>query len=248
LRFDPPAKPNGAVVIILGGGGYRHIQMRKEVEPAAAWLKSLDLTPAILRHRLPGDGWSPDAPLQDVSRAIRLIRAKATIFGFNPARIGVLGFSAGGHLAAMAATSFDLKVYEPVDAADLESSRPDFAALVFPVISLSPPYDRTSTRRMLVGDSAGRSVVLRYEPHEHVSANTAPTFLAHAADDPTAAPQHSMLMFDALKRAGVATELHIFGTGGHGMAFGADGSRLADWPRLFIGWARSIGVLNTSAA
>ncbi|NLS01095.1 alpha/beta hydrolase [Rhizobium sp. P38BS-XIX] len=231
-----PPEPNGSALLILGGGGYRHIQMVRESNPAANLALSLGMTAVILKHRLPIDGWKPLAPLQDAQRALRLIRKNAAAWGIANERIGVLGFSAGGHLAAMLSTRFDLETYAAIDDTDWLSARPDFAALLFPVISLEPPFEFTATKRMLSRDDAGADQLQRYSPHRLVTAAVPPTFLAHAADDKVAPPEHSILMFQALKAASVSAELHIFPTGGHGSATGAQGSRFHLWQTLFSSW------------
>ncbi|MBP1849372.1 alpha/beta hydrolase [Rhizobium halophytocola] len=236
IEVRRPVRPNGGAVLILGGGGYRHIQMAREGDPAADLALSLGLTAILLHHRLPIDGWAPEAALQDVQRAMRVIRHHAADWAIDPARLGVIGFSAGGHLAAMLATCFDRETYRADDAADALSARPDFAVLLFPVISLLAPYDTTATRRMLSGSTTDADLPKSYSPHLLVTPQTPPTFLAHAADDQVAPPDHSILMFQALKAAGVAAELHVFQSGGHGHADGAPNTRFHLWQGLFSSW------------
>lgn len=236
IEVRMPPKANGSALLILGGGGYRHIQMVREVEPAADLALSLGMIAIILRYRLPIDGWAAEAPLQDAQRAMRLVRHNAMRWNIDPHRIGVLGFSAGGHLAAMLATRSQADTYAAQDDADLGSSRPDFCALLFPVISLEPPFDTTVTRRMLAGDSQDLARLAALSPNRLVAAGAPPTFLAHAADDRIASPDHSILMFQALRSAGVSAELHVFPTGGHGSASGNPGSRFSLWQPLFSSW------------
>lgn len=148
-----PHRPTGAAMLIAGGGGYKRIEERKEALPAASWLAARGITAFILRYRLPGEGWAdgPLVPLQDAQRALRLIRARSGSLGIDPERVGVLGFSAGGHLLGLAATRSNFPSYTPSDLIDRQSARPNLAALIYPVVTLEPPYDRTSTRRVLIG-------------------------------------------------------------------------------------------------
>ncbi|MBW4331631.1 alpha/beta hydrolase [Stakelama sp. CBK3Z-3] len=247
MKIYRPANPNGTAVLIMGGGGYFRIQIAHEAMPAARWLMAMGVTPVVLYYRLPDDGWSADAPMQDAQRAMRLLRSKAEELGIDPGEIGVMGFSAGAHLAAMTETTYDKKWYKPVDSADTLSSRPDFAALVFPVITLKAPYDTSRSKTELVGDSTDPAVLEPYSPELHVTKNTPPTFLAQAEDDPIADPHHSMIMFDALQKAGAPAELHIFQNGGHGFGLGAPGTLPSAWPRLFTAWAKHNGFLGAPA-
>ena len=244
LEIYRPEHPDGTAVVIMGGGGYFRIQIGNEAQPAAQWLAAIGVTAAVLYYRLPADGWPAVAPFQDGQRAVRLLRAHAAEYGVDPAKIGVLGMSAGGNLAAITATRFDQRFYPPLDAADQLSPRPDFAGLVYPVISLQPPYDGTRSRRELgtQGDA-----VQAYSAELHVSGATPPTFLAHAADDPIAAVGQSLVMFGALRAKSVPAELHVFENGGHGWGLGQPGSLVSAWPRLFAAWARSHGFMGGAA-
>ncbi|WP_234049885.1 MULTISPECIES: alpha/beta hydrolase [unclassified Xanthobacter] len=245
LEIHTPARPGGACVLIAAGGGYRQIQMEKEARPAARWLAARGITAFILVYRLPGEGWEngPLAPLQDAQRALRLVRQQAVRRGRDARRIGVLGFSAGGHLMGLAATRSALRTYQPVDDADALPACPEAAALVYPVITLEPPYDHTSTRRMLIGDhpSAAQSAEWSVEPH--VGAHCPPVFLVQARDDRTSNPQNSLIMAEACQRAGVPVELHEPTTGGHGFGMGRPGSGCAEWPRWYEGWLRAQDLL-----
>ncbi|WNO53634.1 alpha/beta hydrolase [Stakelama saccharophila] len=247
MKVYRPTNPDGTAVIIMGGGGYFRIQISHEAMPAARWLKAIGVTPIVLYYRLPDDGWSADAPIQDAQRAVRLVRSRAEELGIDPDEIGVMGFSAGGHLAAMTETTYDKEWYQPVDDADTLSSRPDFSALLFPVITLTAPYDTSRTKEELVGDSTDPATLKPYSPELHVTKNTPPTFLAQAEDDPIADPHHSMIMFDALQKAGVPAEMHLFQSGGHGFGLGAPGTLPSAWPRLFTAWAKHNGLMGAPA-
>ncbi|ACL56293.1 alpha/beta hydrolase [Methylobacterium nodulans] len=241
-----PARPNGTAILIAAGGGYRRIDIGHEALPTAQWLAAQGITAFVFVYRLPGEGWAAgaDAPLQDVQRAVRLVRARAKRDGYEPGRIGVVGFSAGGHLMGSAAVRFAARLYEPVDEDDALSARPDAAALIYPVITLRPPFDRTSSRRVLVGEAPTRFATNAYSVELHVRAQSPPTFLAQAADDPVAVVDNCLLMYGALRAADVPTEMHLFERGGHGFALGVPGTPAAAWPGLFLAWARRRGFIR----
>ena len=232
--------PNGTAVIVIGGGGYARIGIGQEVMPTADWLMTQGVTAVVLYYRLPADHWPAVAPFQDAQRAVRVLRAHAHELGVDPAHIGVIGFSAGGNLAGITETRFMDTLYPAVDATDQLSARPDFAALIYPVISLQQPYDTTRSGREL---STQADAVQAYSVQLHVTHATPPTFLAQAKDDPIANIGNSLIMVDALKKHGVATELHVFDKGGHGWGMGAPGSEVAAWPSLFAAWAKRNGFL-----
>ncbi|MCJ2130696.1 alpha/beta hydrolase [Methylobacterium sp. E-045] len=240
------AKPNGAALVVAAGGGYRRIDIGNEGIPVAQWLAGVGITAFVLIYRLPGEGWvaGADAPLQDVQRALRLVRAGAVGYGVDPERVGVLGFSAGGHLMGEAAVRAAAETYTPLDASDALSARPELAGLIYPVITLRPPFDRTSTRRILAGDPPDPVKAADYSVDTHVREKAPPTFLAQAADDPIAVVDNSLLMYSALRGALVPTELHLFERGGHGFGLGVPGSPAAAWSGLFLTWMRRRGFLR----
>jgi acetyl esterase/lipase len=240
IEIYRPPQPDGTAMLIIGGGGYARIGIGREAMPTAQWLVGQGVTAVVLYYRLPADGWPPVAPFQDGQRAMRLLRARAGALGIDPRRIGVIGFSAGGNLAGIVATRFAEDWYPPVDAADRQSSRPDFAGLIYPVISLLPPYDTTRSSREL-----GRQpdAAEAYSVQRHVGRDTPPTFLAQAADDPVASVDNSLMMFTALREQGVPAELHVFEAGGHGWGIGRPGSLVGAWPELFASWARHHGFM-----
>jgi acetyl esterase/lipase len=238
------AKPNGTAVLIAGGGGYFRIQIGRGSQPVAKWLAATGVTAAVLYYRLPGDGWPAVAPFQDGQRALRMLRARADEFGIDPEKIGVLGMSAGGNLAAVLGSRYDTAFYTPTEALDQLSARPAFMALIYPVISLKAPLDATRSKREL---STQKDAVAAYSAEQHVARGvTAPAFIAHAADDPIVDVGHSLAMFDALRAQSVPAELHVFETGGHSWGLGQTGSPVAAWPRLFASWARQRGFMGGS--
>jgi acetyl esterase/lipase len=235
--------PTGNAVLVAPGGGYVRVVTDKEGFETARWLNAHGVTAFVLRYRLPGGGWAnhSDVPLQDAQRAMRLIRVQARAFEVDPQRVAVMGFSAGGHVAASLAARHNVSVYEPVDAADQLSARPQVAALVYPVISMGP-HAHMGSRGELIGKTPSEAQIATYSPDRNVSAATPPTILFHAADDPAVPVENSLGMFDALRAAQVATELHIFEKGGHGFGLRLPPSDTAmRWPDLFLGFARNHG-------
>lgn len=233
-----PLHPNGAAVLLMGGGGYFRIEVGNEANPTAQWLAAIGVTPVVLYYRLPADHWKAVAPFQDGQRAIRVLRAQASQLGIDPHRIGVIGFSAGGNLAGILATRSETNFYTPTDAVDQQSSRPDFAGLIYPVTSLQPPYATTRSVREL---STQADAATAYTVQLHVSHTMPPTFIAHAVDDPIANVGASLALFDLLRQAQVPAELHVFEKGGHGWGLGQPGTLVSAWPGLFATWARVHG-------
>ena len=236
-----PARANGSALLVMPGGGYVRVVLDKEGYELARRLNAEGVTVFVLRYRLPGEGWlqRADAPLQDAQRALRLIRQGATGYAVDPARIGVMGFSAGGHLAASLATRHAAQVYPAVDAADGLSARPDFAALIYPVIDLTGEVAHSGSRDTLLGPSSTSELRAAYSPQRTVDAQTPATWLLHAADDASVPVENSLLMLSALRQAKIPAELHVFEEGGHGFGLKrAEGKPVANWPGLFLAWAR----------
>jgi len=240
MEIHRPAQPNGTAVLILGGGGYFRIQVGTAARPMAQWLASIGVTTAVLYYRMPADGWPASAPFADGQRAMRLLRANADALGIDPTKIGVMGASAGANLAGILATRFDHDFYPALDASDRLPSRPDFLAMLYPVVTLKPPYDTTRSRRELATQP---DAVEAYSVEGHVRRDMPPVFLAHAADDRIADVGHSLLMFQAARAQDVPAELHIFDRGGHSWGLGRPGTQVAQWPRLFATWARAHGFM-----
>lgn len=242
-----PARPNGSAALIIPGGAYIRVVIDKEGFETAHRLADAGVTAFVLRYRLPGEGWanSRDVPLQDAQRAIRLIRARAAGFRIDPRRVAVLGFSAGGHVAASLSTRHAAKVYDPVDVADRQDARPDRAALIYPVIHMSSPQAHRVSRETLLGANASPELEAAYSSHLHVDAATPPTFLVHALDDDSVTPANSLDYLAALRNAGVRAEGHFFEEGGHGFGIRlAQGKPAAAWPELFLAWAARQGLLT----
>lgn len=241
-----PEKPSGVAMLVAGGGGYARIGLVKEAYPAAYWLAAQGITAFVLTYRLPKEGWAdgPFVPLQDAQRALRLIRRDADRFRIDPARLGVMGFSAGGHLAGMTAARSAFRSYEPVDAADEGSARPDFAALIYPVVSLEPPYDRTTSRRSLVGEDPRPADSAAWSLQSYVRSGCPSIFLVQADDDRVISAEQSRILDEACRSAKVPMEYHRFAIGGHGFGIGQSETPVALWPRLCRLWLSSIGVMR----
>ena len=227
LAVFRPGRPNGAAVLIVPGGGYDWVVVNKEGYEMARLLAAQGIAAFVLFYRLPQQGWAagPDVPLDDARRAMRLVRGEA---GVDPARVCAMGFSAGGHVCASLLTHFG-------DAA----SRPDAAALLYPVISMSAPEAHAGSRANLIGENASPEMERRYSPHLNVPENAPPTFLVHAEDDGAVPVANTLLMREGLRAHGVETETHLFPDGGHGFGLRlARGHSVKHWPDLFLAWGR----------
>jgi acetyl esterase/lipase len=222
-------KDTGAAVVIAPGGGYNILAWDLEGTEVADWLNSIGVTGIVLKYRVPRrPGTSPNqAPPEaqmDAQRAVSLVRSKAKDWGIDPKRIGMLGFSAGGHLTAWTSTNFDKRSYEAIDAADKESCRPDFTVLVYPA------YLANKDRTGLV-------------PEIRVTKETPPTFFAHAEDDLVTA-ESTILMYQALKKEKVPAEMHVYSKGGHGFGLRKSDNPCSHWPELCAKWMKAQGLLT----
>ncbi|MCT8003950.1 alpha/beta hydrolase [Sphingomonas sanguinis] len=238
LRLFPPLRPNGASVLVLPGGGYDFLSIGNEGVDIAARLNTLGYTVHVLLYRLPGEGWAnrSDVPLQDAQRGMRMVRAAATRDGLDPDKVAVLGFSAGGHLAATLETDFAQTVYPPRDAIDRIDARPDAVGLIYPVIAASAPFTHALSAERLLGNKPDAAAVARRSPAEHVTATTPPTFIVHAMDDASVVPDNSLAMIAALRRAGRPVEAHFGNEGGHGFGVGSPNLPIGHWTEWFDRW------------
>lgn len=239
LTLHRPRAPTGVGLLVMPGGGYEFLAIQNEGTNVARRLCEAGLTVGVLTYRLPAEGWDrrQDVPLQDAQRAMRLFRAAASRLGIDPGRIGVAGFSAGGHLAASLATGYAEPVYQPVDAADAGSARPAFAGLMYAVTTLELPDTHRGTREHLLGTAPEAAAVARRSPLRQVDARTPPCFLLHALDDPIVPPSCSLRWLEACRRAGVPVEAMLPQRGGHGFGVALPDSESASiWPLAFTRW------------
>lgn len=231
LTMLQPANPDGRAVLIAAGGGYRRIEMAKEAWPAASWLARRGYTPYVLSYRLPGEGWHDGqrVSLQDAQRALRIIRHRH-------GSVGVLGFSAGGHLLGMAAARPDYASYAPQDALDATPAAADNAALIYPVVTLEAPYNHTSTHRQLVGNDASPREEAQWSVQNFITPHSPPFFLAQAEDDTISDPHNTLILAAACRRAGVPVEMQRYPSGGHGFGMGRPGTLTVEWPARYEAW------------
>lgn len=234
-----PQVSNGIGILVTPGGSYKRVVLDKEGTALAPAFTARGYTLFVMTYRLPGDGHleGANAPLADVQRAMRTVRSQAARWGVQPDKLGVLGFSAGGHVAASLGTRFDEGVYPPSDAVDDVSARPDFMALVYPVISMNNDFGHLGSRRELIGENPTDEERQHYSLEQRVSRATPPTFLLHAIDDPSVKVENSLAMFTALRAQQIPVEMHLFERGLHGFGIrDALGLPAETWPQLMMNW------------
>ncbi|MFD2941588.1 alpha/beta hydrolase [Flavobacterium notoginsengisoli] len=234
------AKPNQTAVVICPGGGYTHLAFDKEGTKVAEWFNSLGITAFVLKYRMPADLTMKNkniGPLQDAQEALRYVRQNAAKWNIDPNKIGILGFSAGGHLAATLSTHYDDKVYESNFKV---SARPDFSILIYPVISMENEITHKGSQTNLLGNNPSQELINNFSNEKKVTAKTPPAFLIHATDDTVVIPENSINYYLALKKNGVTAELHLYEKGGHGFGLGVnDTSKF--WTRDCAEWLKANG-------
>jgi len=228
-------KATGAAVIVCPGGGYSHLSDR-EGPPVAQWLSSIGIAAFVLKYRL-GPRYHHPAPSQDAARAIRTVRARASEWGLDPNRIGILGFSAGGHVASTVGTHFDSGKPDAADPIERVSSRPDLLMLIYPVISMRE-FVHAGSKHLLLGDNPPPELVALLSTDEQVTKETPPTFLVHSASDPGVPVENSLRFAAALRKAGVPFDLNIYERGPHGFALGDQDPILSKWTQRCADWLR----------
>jgi acetyl esterase/lipase len=245
LTYFPAKKGRGAAVIICPGGGYGKVCYGKEGIAIARWLNTLGVEALVLKYRLPAEGYIHPTPLQDAQRAIRLARSSAGKYGIKPDRIGIMGFSAGGHLASTTGTHFDQGDETADDPVDRVSCTPDFMILVYPVITFEEPYAHMGSRNNLLGDRRDdEEMVKRLSNNLQVTRRTPPNFLAHAEDDMKVKVENSILFSRACGEAGVPSELKVYEKGGHGFSLGREGTDSKQWIKDCEDWLRRRGLIK----
>ncbi len=235
-------RPNGTAVIIAPGGGYVRLSAEREGEQVANWLGTLGVTSFVLKYRMQEFGYP--APQQDVLRAVRYLRAHAAELHIQPGRIGVMGASAGGHVAASAGTLFDHPLGRTGAPLDAVSARPDFMILLYPVITMEPPAAHMGSRKALLGPDPSPELVTLMSLEKQVTANTPPTLLIHTQEDKSVPVENSILFYQALTRARVPAEMYLFEHGEHGMGMKAGLGTASGWPRRAEEWLRERGLLD----
>lgn len=238
LKVFRPSTSNGRALVSIPGGGYATVSVVNEGLQIARRMTDAGYTVFVLAYRLPREGWNDraDVPLQDAQRAMRLIRKNAGRYGFNPQQVAVVGFSAGGHLAASLATAFAETTYPPRDTLDHIDARPAATGLIYPVIAMDGPYAHKGSATFLLGPQPSPELIARRSPQRQVTDATPPIFLTHAVDDGVVPMQNSVMMLEALSAARRPVEAHFFPKGGHGFGLGPSNSRAASWPGLFAAW------------
>ncbi len=244
LLLKKPAKPNGGVVLIAPGGSYTRIATSKAGSDIDEWLSSLGYTVFTLGYRLPGDPWAagPDVALQDVQRSIRLIRSRSQELGFDPARLAVMGFSAGGHVAGLAATRFADQSYAPVDAIDKLPVKPMVVAMCYPVVTATLPYAHKESAKNLVGANPTDAQRNYASVEKHVPADAPPTFVCATTDDPAVPMQNSILMYEALKAQKIVSELHLYEGNTHGFPLKDKSGQLLPWATTALAFMERHGL------
>lgn len=233
-------KSTGMAVLIIPGGGYGIVAIDHEGYAIARWLNDQGIAGIVLKYRLPSDKIMEDksvGPLQDAQEAMRIIRRNAPSWKINQKKIGVMGFSAGGHLASTLSTHYMEKVY---NVSDTTSARPDFSILVYPVITFDQSFTHMGSRKNLIGENPTEEQVKRFSNELQVNAQTPPAFLVHSGDDKTVPVKHSITYYTALQQNNVSAELHIFQKGGHGYGMGRSSGTETTWPQLCLNWLKTL--------
>ena len=233
--------PRRAAVIVCPGGAYVRLAVAKEGSDVTRFLNSLGVTAFVLKYRVAP--YRYPAALRDVLRAVRWVRSHAAELDIDPLRIGVFGSSAGGHLAASAATLFDSPDGKTGVALDAVSARPDFAALLYPVVTMSEPYAHEGSRDALLGPKPSQELLRKTSLELLVTKETSPTFIVHTAEDASVPVENSLALYAALRKAGVPTEMHVYEKGPHGFGLKPDLGTTSEWPRRFADWLRARDLL-----
>jgi acetyl esterase/lipase len=245
LEYFPPwgNNPSRTCVIVAPGGGYVFLASNHEGRQVANWFNAMGIAAFVLTYRL-GPRYHYPIELEDAQRAIRLVRSRATEFHADTDRIGMMGFSAGGHLASTAGTHFDAGNPNAEDPIDRVSSRPDFLILAYPVITMKPPYAHMGSVHALLGEHPDPKLQEMLSNELQVTPQTPPTFLFATSDDDTVPVENSVMFYTALRKAGVPAELHVFGHGPHGVGLDLGDPALGEWPKLLADWMRERGLLE----
>lgn len=235
-------KATGTAIVICPGGGYGNLAMDHEGHQVARWLNGLGIAAFILKYRH-APGYQHPTPLRDAQRALRMVRASASEWGVDENRVGILGFSAGGHLAASTGTHFGWQDELATDAIAAFSARPDFMVLAYPVISMTEDFMHRGSRDNLIGKDGSEELAARMSNEKQVTSDTPPTFLFHTTTDKAVPPENSVAFYMALRKAGVDAEMHIYEQGRHGVGLAPYDPALSSWPERCEDWLRTRGLL-----
>lgn len=237
-------KATGTAIVICPGGGYGHLSMDREGQQIADWLNSIGVAGFILKYRHQGVGYGYPAPLQDAQRAMRIVRSRAREWSLDPQRIGIMGFSAGGHLASSTGTHFQNNYYDAKDEIDQASCRPDFMVLLYPVITMEDSFTHKGSKQNLLGKNPDPKLVEDFSNEKQVTPETPPTFLVHSNEDKTVPTENSVFFYLALRKAGVPAEMHIYQNGPHGTAIEKRFGLISTWPDRCADWMKARGLLD----
>lgn len=241
--YLPPAdKATGTAVVVCPGGGYSGLAMDHEGEAIGQWFNEAGIAAFVVKYRV--SPYRHPIPMTDAKRAVRTVRARAGEWGIAPNRVGIMGFSAGGHLAATVATHVDTGDASAEDPIDRQSARPDFAILCYPVISMTAEFMHQGSRRNLLGDEPPEELAAAMSLENSVGPDTPPTFIFHTADDQSVPVENGIAFFQALRKQGISAEMHIFEHGRHGVGLAPDDPALSRWPDLCMNWLRARGLLE----
>ena len=244
LSYLPTGKKvERAAIIIFPGGGYRHLAMDHEGDQIAKWLNENGIHAFVCDYRHRGKGYGHPTPMLDAKRAMRTVRSNAISLGIDADKIGVLGFSAGGHLASTVATQFDSGNPNADDTIEQQSSRPDFAILCYPVIAMGESYSHKGSQHNLLGKDSADELIRLMSNQLQVTKETPPTFLWHAGEDSTVSPENSIVFFQALRAEGVTAELHVYAKGSHGIGLAAGTPGAENWPTACLDWLHSLDLI-----
>lgn len=243
IYLPPTDKANGTAVVVCPGGGYGALAVGHEGKEPAEWLNRHGIAAFVLRYRL-GPRYRHPAPLQDAQRAMRIVRSRAKEWNIDPKRIGIWGFSAGGHLVSTVITHFDDGKPDADDPIERAGCRPDFAILCYPVITLRPPFAHMGSRHNLLGDKPDEALVTSLCNDEQVTDKTPPTFLFHTTEDTAVPPENSLLFYRALRKNKVPCELHIYEKGPHGIGLAVGRGAASQWPEQLAAWLKTRGLLT----
>ena len=243
VYLPPKASANGQAVLVCPGGGYAGLAYDWEGTEIAKYLNSKGIAAGVLKYRLPGSASVKEsfkAPLQDAQRGIRILRANALDWNIDKNKVGVMGFSAGGHLASTLGTHYQEAFYSAIDSTDSEEIRPDFMVLVYPVISMDPKITHQGSHDNLLGEKPTAALEKQFSNELQVTENTPPVFLIHAGDDDVVPVENSLRMYTSLREHGVPTEMHIYPKGGHGFSLANEIYYLQSWSDRLTDWLRNL--------